>query len=128
MSSESIHLYLQPTQQQQQQHHQQQQHVLQPDTMTVTSQIAEKIIRPLSLLQVIAAPAIALAASLMELRRIQTPLHGPPPPQEVLLVPNTLERTSSTFSSVNPTIVRAASMLSKYTEAADTVFRVLQQP
>ena len=60
------------------------------------------------MLQVIAAPAVALAASLMELRRSQTPLHGPPPPQEALLVPNTLERTSSTFS-VNPTIVRAAS-------------------
>ena len=44
----------------------------------------------------------------MELRRSQTPLHGPPPPQEALLVPNQLERTSSTFS-VNPTIVRAAS-------------------
>ncbi|KAL0037898.1 hypothetical protein WJX79_004430 [Trebouxia sp. C0005] len=57
---------------------------------------------------VIAAPAVALAAALMEIRGSQTPQHGPPPPQEALLGPSTLERTRSTFS-VAPTIVRAAS-------------------
>ncbi len=46
----------------------------------------------------------------MEIRGSQTPQHGPPPPQEALLSPPTLERTSSTFS-VAPTIVRAASEL-----------------
>ncbi len=46
----------------------------------------------------------------MEIRGSQAPQHGPPPPQEALLSPPTLERTSSTFS-VAPTIVRAASEL-----------------
>lgn len=59
-------------------------------------------------MQVIAAPAVALAAALMEIKGSQAPHHGPPPPQEALLGPSTLERTSSTFS-VAPTIVRAAS-------------------
>ena len=59
-------------------------------------------------MQVIAAPAVALAAAFMELRGGQARQHGPPPPQEALLGPSTLERTSSTFS-VNPTIVRAVS-------------------
>ena len=46
----------------------------------------------------------------MEIRGSQTPQHSPPPPEEALLSPPTLERTSSTFS-VAPTIVRVASEL-----------------
>lgn len=65
--------------------------------------------------QVIAAPAIALAASLMELRAGQTPQHGAPPPQEVLVVPSSLERTSSSFS-MSHTVVRAASKVPLVTD------------
>ena len=61
--------------------------------------------------QVVAAPALALLAATLELRSPQNGQNQPPVLQEALLGPATLERTSSTFS-VNPTLLRAASMLS----------------